>query len=613
MNTFFEELKRRNVVRVAIAYAAVSWLILQLGDVAADNLSFPEWFMPMIFVVLGLGFPVALIISWAFELTPDGLKKTEEVDADKSIATNTGQKLNYFIIATLALAVVFLVYERQTGLSPLGKSTNSTNASIAVLPFVNMSADPDQVFFSDGISEEILNVLVRIPNLQVAGRTSSFQYKGQNQDLREIGATLNVGYILEGSVRKDLNGQIRITAQLIRSEDGFHLWSETYDRDLNDIFQIQEDIARAIAEQLTLSLGLGDERQLVSDRTDNIEAYEMYLRAKRLVAQRGGNNLREAMVDLQTVVAMDPEFAPGWSLLAQVGSLYVSYVELNGIEEMRAYENLTFAAANRALVLNPNNGSARSILAYYHLYRRELQKAIEQIDLALAAAPDDPAVLDYASQLLLELGYTKRPMAYSERTVAIDPLVPIYNMILAGVYEFRDMEEAALEQLLKTTQLDPTFAFGWGNMVFYAVNYKRKDIYDLAYPQLHQGGGFGSQRLDHLQFVSEHFDDPAALVELLEEPGLSPFIRTIAATLTGDIDIIINATRESFWEQEFPPVLGLMNTGLDGFYQHPEWKAYAEEIGLFDLWRSYGVPERCKDDGEGGFVCVARGAPNDIF
>lgn len=253
---FIEELKRRNVFRVGIAYAVVSWLIIQVVGVALESFGSPPWVMKTLLVVLAAGLPFALIFAWAFELTPEGLKKEKDVDRSVSITHVTGRKLDYTIIGILIVALAYFAYDKfvLTGSeNHFPKATQDTSEApnqngsltppgktIAVLPFVNMSSDPEQEFFSDGISEEILNSLSKVKELQVAGRTSSFAFKGKNQDLRMIGETLGVGHILEGSVRKS-GDQVRITAQLIQVDNGFHLWSETYDRKLDNVFAIQED------------------------------------------------------------------------------------------------------------------------------------------------------------------------------------------------------------------------------------------------------------------------------------------------------------------------------------------------------------------------------------
>ncbi|MCZ6810108.1 MAG: adenylyl cyclase, partial [Proteobacteria bacterium] len=255
MSSLFNELKRRNVFRVALVYIVAAWLLLQVADVVLNNIESPNWVFQTILLLVTLGFPFAVIFAWAFELTPEGLKKEKDVDRSQSITQVTGRKLDFTIIAVLVLALGYFAYDKFRIDSGQGETlaTASTQAeessetdtpemSIAVLPFVNMSSDPEQEFFSDGISEELLNMLAQFPGLRVAARTSSFQFKGTNQDIAKIADTLNVAHILEGSVRKS-GTKLRITAQLIKAADGFHLWSHSYDRELDDIFAVQDEIA----------------------------------------------------------------------------------------------------------------------------------------------------------------------------------------------------------------------------------------------------------------------------------------------------------------------------------------------------------------------------------
>ena len=290
--SLFNELKRRNVFRVAAAYVIVGWLILQVGEVLAPALLLPDWVNSLLAFFLLLGFPLAMFFAWAFELTPEGIKKEVEVDRSASITHVTGQKLNNTIIVLLLLAVGYFAWDKflrtpapATEVANNELSTESVTAddgvhSIAVLPLADMSPDGDNEYFSDGLTEELLNLLARIKNLQVAGRTSSFAFKGKNEDLRDIGRKLNVENILEGSVRKDeARNRVRITLQLIKVEDGFHLWSETYDRDLDDIFAIQEEVAHEVADVLRVTLLGEDEARLSQSPTTDITAYDLYLQA----------------------------------------------------------------------------------------------------------------------------------------------------------------------------------------------------------------------------------------------------------------------------------------------------------------------------------------------
>ena len=285
MSSLFEELKRRNVFRVGVAYVVVAWLIIQVIETVSEPLSLPDWTEAFFIVLLLAGLPIALLFSWAFELTPEGLKKTKDVKVEESVTANTGKKLNNTIIIVLVLALGYFLWERQ-GLveqaeehaaEDLIEVTETTGAvSVAVLPFVNMSADPEQEYFSDGISEELLNLLAKIPELRVPARTSSFQFKGQNLDIGDVAKQLNVKHVLEGSVRK-ADVRVRVTAQLIEADTGYHLWSETYDRELDDIFAIQDEISAEIVAALSDTLGISvDEAPHVSAAASS-EAYKLLL------------------------------------------------------------------------------------------------------------------------------------------------------------------------------------------------------------------------------------------------------------------------------------------------------------------------------------------------
>ncbi|MCZ6826123.1 MAG: adenylyl cyclase, partial [Gammaproteobacteria bacterium] len=234
------ELKRRNVFRMAVLYMVAAWLIMQVTEVLITLANLPHWIGPTIIWLLAIGFPISLIFSWFYELTPEGISLEKDIDPEQSITHVTGRRLDFIIISMLIAAVILFAYDKWWTRGPPEKS-------IAVLPFMNMSDDPEQEYFSDGISEELLNVLAKIPGLRVVARSSSFQFKGENRDIIDIGQQLNVAHVLEGSVRR-AGGQLRITAQLIDASNGFHLWSETYDRELVNIFAVQDEIAAAIGD-----------------------------------------------------------------------------------------------------------------------------------------------------------------------------------------------------------------------------------------------------------------------------------------------------------------------------------------------------------------------------
>ncbi|MGB5292690.1 MAG: hypothetical protein WBN41_14700, partial [Lysobacterales bacterium] len=429
--SFFEELKRRNVFRVGIAYAVSAWILLQIVDLVLENIAAPDWVMQVFMLAVAIGFPLALLFAWAFEMTPEGIKLEKDVDRNQSITHVTAQRMNRNIIIALVIAVVLLLVDKFTpdmnrDAEPSAAQVQSVETpvpqaeeeekSIAVLPFVDMSPDGDQAYFADGISEEILNVLVKTHSLKVAGRTSSFQFRGRNEDLRVIGDQLGVEHILEGSIRK-ANNRVRITAQLVKADDGFHLWSETYDRDLTDIFAIQDEIAHAITGALAIELNLDEEQQtLKTASTDNMEAYEHYLEAKGLIARR--LDFDRSIDLLNEVTRLDPDFAPGWAAGAQAHSLAIYYLNV----DRQQFKDTAETMARRALEIDPNLASAYSVLGDVYRDRYEWSKARKNYLRALDLNPDDSEANTQYSQMLWRVSYFDEALKYSTRAIDLDPL-----------------------------------------------------------------------------------------------------------------------------------------------------------------------------------------------
>lgn len=392
MSDLFTELRRRNVFKVAIVYVITAWVLAQVADLALDSFEAPVWVIKAFLMFLALGFPVAVIFAWAFEVTPEGIKKEKDVDRSQSITQETGQRLNYFIIGMLVLAVGYFAVDKfllrpEAGapLEQVADAAGPSEFSIAVLPFVNMSADAEQEYFSDGISEELLNLLAKVKDFRVAGRTSSFAFKGENQDLREVGAKLNVAHVLEGSVRKS-GDQVRITAQLVNVDDGYHLWSESYDRELDNIFQVQDEIAQAVVAALKTTL-LGDEPapiRMAATPEVNAEAYDLYLRAKFQMHKRSPESLERALNYYQRSIELDPGYAPAWAGVAMTWLLSDQYSNVDHDEALNEAEG----AINRAFEITDSDADTWAALGLLEYNRFETETAMQALNRAIEINPN---------------------------------------------------------------------------------------------------------------------------------------------------------------------------------------------------------------------------------
>ena len=428
--TLFDELKRRNVFRVAIAYVIVAWLSIQVIDVLIPMLSLPEVIGRALILILVVGFPIALIFAWAFELTPEGLKKEREVDRDESITHTTARKLNSVIIAVLSVALLMFAVDKFV-MSPdtsEPQETATADISIAVLPFADMSPQKDQEYFSDGITEEILNGLAKLKTLKVAGRTSSFAFKGRNEDLREIGMTLGVQNVLEGSVRKDGN-TLRITAQLISVDDGFHLWSETYDRELADIFSVQDEISAAIVKALQGSL-LGDSIESKPVRQIDVAMYEKYLLARATMTIRSNSTLKEARRMLEDVVAAEPEFAPAYAALAEAIVLLRDGFNTYGNIPHAEVTVLATPLIDRALELEPDLAEAYAVRGLMLYEDRKWDEARSSLLRAVELNPSLSSAWVWLGNLSASQDRLEESLQYLEEASAIDPIwiVPHSNL-----------------------------------------------------------------------------------------------------------------------------------------------------------------------------------------
>ncbi len=468
------ELKRRNVIRMAGLYLVGAWLITQVSSTVLPMFGAPEWLPRSVVILLALGFVPALIFAWVFELTPEGLKRDAEVRPEESIAPQTAQRLNRTIIAVLILALVYFgidkfvlaphreVAQATPAANPAGPAAQQpgesvSSKSIAVLPFTDLSPGHDQEYFSDGMSEEILNALAQVSDLKVAGRTSSFSFKGKNEDLRTVGRLLGVANVLEGSVRKQ-GDKVRITAQLIHVMDGFHLWSNTYDGDLKDVFQLQESIARAITDQLKIAL-IGEQKtQLVPVATRDTEAYGLYLRARAAYRERGTGVQRS--VDLyHAALQRDPGFALAWAGLCGSLNVLPYYLPQSEIDRVPQIQGEAEAAGKRAIELAPDLAAPHIMLGGLFSNEWRWKEAEQHFERARTLAPADPEYFFISTDWLGAMGRGEEALKSAERAVALDPMAPSYRNLYGYLLRYSGRIDESVAQLEAGYALSPTIFY----------------------------------------------------------------------------------------------------------------------------------------------------------
>ena len=457
--TFFTELKRRNVFKVASVYLVTCWIILQVVSVIAPALHLPVIFSTITTVILAIAFPFVCIFAWAFELTPDGLKRTHEVGINESISDQTSSKINYYLVTALLLALAFIAYEKLF----TSVADESLERSIAVLPFEDMSPDKSQGYFGDGIAEEILNSLARLNELVVIARTSSFNFKGSNTDIREIGQKLNVNYVLEGSVRKDKD-KVRITAQLIEVSTGAHIWSQTYDRTLDSIFALQDELTFAITQALKLNL-LPEQVGHEAGMTSKPEAYEMFIEGRELAYQRTSESLSQAAQLLQQAIELDPQFYLAKAQLYMAYEFAVYYggfsEELRQAETERLFWELMTAPdfPLKTLVMatqsEKNSKTAISSLLY--------QQAFEQ-------APSDPLIQNIST---LKLDNVQDGIQRRQQILKTNPQSQINMSNLVFLYLSSEQPEKAEELLSKMVRQFPDNSLNFATKLFFNYAYQQ--------------------------------------------------------------------------------------------------------------------------------------------
>ena len=581
--SFYTELKRRNVFKVAIVYSAVAWLLLQVSDTLGPALHLPEWFVSAVIFLLILGFPIAIIFAWAFDLTPEGLKRETKADPAAPEAGQTGRKLNHIVVAALVLALSYFVIDKvvfNSGRDTAGTSTadqvaqqqpaeiESANAdnSIAVLPFVNMSSDEEQEYFSDGLSEELLNLLARIPELKVAARTSSFSFKDKDLAIPEIASRLKVAYVLEGSVRKQGN-QLRITAQLIQADNGYHLWSETYDRQLDNVFQIQEDIAIAVVDALRITL-LGE---VPKTRKTDPKAYQLFLEGQYLKRQLSPGSLNRAVEVFKQAVEIDPAYVPAWAELADT-YLWGGRPDELSYEEANA---LADQAIQTAISTDPDYAFAYYVRGISWIFsKHRFKQGIEDFEYALKLDPDNAFLVAAIGKGAFLTGKFDLAITQYKTALAMEPVVPEFYWFLGRAYLSSgrlDDAEASFRTLLS---LSPS---SYGNRDLWRTLLLKGEL-EAALAE--SDTSFSRAIIHHALGNAAVADE--ALADLIE--NADPYSIAMVYGYRGEVDKTFEWLDSMLEKNDYYPTWILTETAFRSIHSNPRWEPLLEKLGLLEFW-----------------------------
>ncbi len=489
--SFIDELKRRNVFKVGVAYLIIAWLLLQVSDTLVPALHLPEWFHSAVAYLLILGFPLALLFAWAFELTPQGIRKEKDIDRSESVTHLTGRKLDFAIIGLMALAILFLVLDnyvlKQAPSAAVVEVSDDNKEmhvvitrSIAVLPFRNRSALPEDIFFVDGIHDDILNQLSKLSSLEkVISRTSMEQYRETKKTMPRIGQELDVAFILEGGVQR-AGDAVRITVQLIDAASDEHVWVQTYDRQLTvaNIFAIQSEIAESIATALRITLSPEEQRNIASVPTEKLEAYEAYQLGKHARERQTVTSISEAIDLFIKATTIDPNFSQAWAKLAES---YVSMVWYSG-QDVAELNEKAFAAVDRALHLDDQDSESQTALALVLQTQGDLPAAVLAFERALELNPNDANARYRYANLLHDTGNPKQSLLELEQAVRLDPLSAAINNFYAFTLSEVGRFDEALSRYRKVEEVDPKNPMTSVNIgTIYGLSYGRLDLANLWY------------------------------------------------------------------------------------------------------------------------------------
>ncbi len=573
---FFGELKRRHVYRVAVVYAVVAWLLIQIATQVFPFFEIPDWGIRLVVLAIVIGFPVALILAWAFELTPEGIKRAEDVDLTKNSAGRSGRTWIWItatagiLAAGLLVGGIFNLFHAK----PNTVATAANDKSIAVLPLVNESGDLEQEYFSDGLSEELINGLGQNHELRVMGRNSSFHFKGKTDDSRAIGQALGVANLLEGSVRKD-GDRVRISVELVDAADGSQRWCQTYDRDLKDIFATQQEIAKSIGDQLRIAL-LGTEAiSLAHPSNKNLAAYNAYLKGQYLFEQLNLDSATKALSFLKEATRLDPRYAEAYALKARAWELIGIIREAEGKE---AFENAR-RAATTALSLKPNLTTAHAALGYIYIFADWNLKAAED-ELSLVHDKDSIVLRDLS--IIRNIQWrAEEAIALNKEAISLDPVhAVLYSDLASSLISVGQLDQAKVAAR-KAVELQPPAATGHSTLSVIAILQKQPDL-AMQEAELAPRGVIHDVAVTLAQQTRGDQPEADAAVKVLIEQHAAddPLGIAIVCAYRGEADKVFEWLDRAYALHE-PRLIGnLRNPFLERYRSDPRLAALCNKMGL---------------------------------
>jgi len=623
--SFFEELKRRNVVRVGIAYAVGAWVLLQIFDVVGEILALPEWGGKLILVMIVIGFFLALFLAWAFELTPEGIKREHEVDRSQSITPRTGKKLNNAILVLMAVAIAYLLFDKfylSQQLERIGPETAQSTAaqpaepppptaaaidrqSIAVLPFDNRSRLEEDEFFVEGIHDDLLTNLARIGSLKVISRTSVGKYKDTEKSIPEIAGELGVATVMEGAVQRSGNA-VRINVQLIDAQTDQHLWAEIFDRELtaDNLFAIQSEISEEIAKALQTTLSPQEKQRLNERPTENLAAYNAYLRGRQLMARRNSQDMDQAALEFQRAVELDPEFALAWVGVSETASLQSQYSDLGVVESLERQQ----MATDRALAIDDHLGEAYLGLANIHEFREERDEAEAAYRKAIELSPGYATTYQWYGNFLAESPHRLgESLDMLQKALELDPLSSIVQSNLSYRYIQMGRYQQAEQQLDRLAQLDPGFSPAFTTRSDLAA---QRGHFDEQIRWLRKSVEADPGRLTHfipLMWAYVDIGEVAPLEEIKqrmaainEEHALLGVADLVSSIYKGNYGAALESGRWAYERMGRPPffntIFGYVNT-LKTDYEAARLAFQTAMPGMFDREQWRAAIEKRPDDG----------------